>query len=165
MSRRFLLNEYATVLAEIKERVRSAQYAALRAVNKELVGLYWDIGRMICERQSGESSWVKSVVARLSADLRAEFPGVPGFSDQNLWYMRQFYLAYHSHPKLQPLVGEISWDKHLVVMARCTDDEEPNGGRVRTAERPQTDRRRHLPYRQTPAARTQRSTPRPGRDR
>ncbi len=54
--------------------------------------------------------------------LRAEFPGVTGFSDQNLWYMRQFYLAYHSHPKLQPLVGEISWAKHLVVMSKCKDD-------------------------------------------
>jgi predicted nuclease of restriction endonuclease-like (RecB) superfamily len=122
MAKRLSSNEYATVLAEIKERVRSAQYAALRAVNKELVGLYWDIGRMICARQSGETTWGKSVVAQLAADLRAEFPGVQGFSDQNLWYMRQFYLAYHDHPKLQPLVGEISWAKHLVVMAKCKDD-------------------------------------------
>ena len=56
------------------------------------------------------------------ATVLAEFPGVQGFSVQNLWYMRQFYLAYHNHPKLQPLVGEISWAKHLVVMARCKDD-------------------------------------------
>src|SRR3990172_5185277 len=78
------------LLSEVKERIRSAQYEALKAVNKELVGLYWDIGRLIVERQDVEG-WGKSVVERLSADLRQEFPGVGGFSVQNLWYMRQFY--------------------------------------------------------------------------
>ncbi|OGP60872.1 MAG: hypothetical protein A2V65_10770 [Deltaproteobacteria bacterium RBG_13_49_15] len=118
--KKLLPSDYAIFLAEVKERVRSAQYEALRMVNKELVGLYWDLGRMIVGRQEG-ASWGKAVVERLSEDLRAEFPGVQGFSMQNLWYMRQFYLAYHRHPKLQPLVGEISWSKHLVIMAKCTD--------------------------------------------
>ncbi len=113
--------EYGQLLGEIKERVRSAQLAALRAVNKELVGLYWDIGRMICARQADSHSWGKSVVKQLAADLRSEFPGVQGFSSQNLWYMRQFYLEYHENPKLQPLVGEISWSKNLIVMARSKD--------------------------------------------
>jgi predicted nuclease of restriction endonuclease-like (RecB) superfamily len=112
---------YASLLAEVKERVRAAQYQALRAVNKELIGLYWDIGRIICERQAGGASWGKSVVQRLAADLRAEFPGVQGFSAQNLWYMRQFHRAYQGHEKLQPLVGEISWTKHLVILGKCSD--------------------------------------------
>jgi predicted nuclease of restriction endonuclease-like (RecB) superfamily len=114
-------SDYASLLAEMKERVRSAQYEALRAVNKELIGLYWDLGRIICERQVGRTSWGKAVVERLAEDLRTEFPGVQGFSTQNLWYMRQFYLAYHGHEKLQPLVGEISWAKHLVILGRCKD--------------------------------------------
>ena len=114
-------DDYPSLLAEIKERVRSAQYEALRAVNKELVALYWDLGRVICERQADGTGWGKAVVERLAADLRAEFPGVQGFSAQNLWYMRQFYLAYHSHEKLQPLVGEISWAKHLVILGKCKD--------------------------------------------
>jgi predicted nuclease of restriction endonuclease-like (RecB) superfamily len=113
-------SEYGRLLTDIKDRVRSAQYEALRAVNKELVALYWDIGRMIVERQGGES-WGKAVVQNLAADLQAEFPGISGFSAQNLWYMRQFYLEYHAEERLQPLVGEISWAKHLVVMARCKD--------------------------------------------
>jgi predicted nuclease of restriction endonuclease-like (RecB) superfamily len=113
--------DYASLLAEVKERVRAAQYEALRAVNKELIGLYWDIGRMICERQAAGVSWGKSVVERLAADLRAEFPGVQGFSAQNLWYMRQFHRAYQGHEKLQPLVGEISWAKHLVILGKCSD--------------------------------------------
>jgi len=60
-------------------------------------------------------------VERLAADLCVEFPSIQGFSSQNLWYMRQFYLSYHDHEKLQPPVGEISWGKHLVILAKCKD--------------------------------------------
>ena len=114
---------YEILLSEVKERVRAAQYEALRTVNKELISLYWDIGGMIEERQK-KGSWGKSIVSNLARDLRSEFPGVHGFSAQNLWYMRQFYLAYHHHPKLQPLVGEISWAKHLIIMSKCKDPQE-----------------------------------------
>jgi len=113
-----LPDDYAALLSEVKERVRSAQYEALKAVNKELVTLYWDIGKLIAERQNREG-WGKSVVERLANDLQNEFPGVKGFSVQNLWYMRQFYLEYCDNEKLQPLVGEISWSKNLVIVARC----------------------------------------------
>jgi predicted nuclease of restriction endonuclease-like (RecB) superfamily len=102
----------------VKERVRSAQYAALKAVNTELVGLYWDLGRMIVERQE-QAGWGKSVVERLSQDLRREFPGVAGFSVQNLWYMRQFHMEYRGDERLQPLVGEIAWAHNLVIMSKC----------------------------------------------
>lgn len=111
---------YPYLLTEIKERIRSAQYEALKTVNKELVGLYWDIGRMILERQDVEG-WGKAVVERLSTDLRQEFPGVKGFSVQNLWYMRQFYAEYHGNKKLQPLVGEIAWAHNLVIMSKCKE--------------------------------------------
>ena len=112
--------DYAALLAEVKERVRAAQYEALRAVNKELVGLYWDIGRMIEDRQKGET-WGKSVVANLSGDLQQEFPGIQGFSAQNLWRMRQFYLTYTGNEKLSPLVREISWTKNVVIFMQCKD--------------------------------------------
>jgi len=112
--------DYPALLAEVKARIQSAQYTALRAVNKELVELYWDIGRLIVERQQ-RSGWGKSVVERLSADLRVTFPGISGFSTQNLWYMRQFFHEYSSVPKLQPLVGEIGWAHNLAIMARCKD--------------------------------------------
>ena len=115
-----LTYEYGSLLTEIKERVRSAQYAALRAINHELVQLYYDIGHLIAERQD-DQSWGRSIVKQLSEDLQREFPGVAGFSVQNLWYMRQFYLAYSGDPKLQPLVGEIGWTQHLVIMGRCQD--------------------------------------------
>ena len=112
--------DYPGLLSDVKERIRSAQYAALKAVNSELVTLYWDIGRMIVERQQ-QAGWGKAVVERLAADLQAEFPGVRGFSAQNLWYMRQVFQEYSSNEKLQPLVGEVSWAKNLVIMGRCKD--------------------------------------------
>ncbi len=114
-------NDYIALLDEIKERIRTAQYQALRAVNKELIALYWDIGKLIVERQKGRT-WGKSVVERLSKDIQVEFPGIRGFSVQNLWYARQFYLTYRDNQKLQPLVGEIGWTHNLIVMSRCKDD-------------------------------------------
>ena len=112
--------DYNQLLAEVKERVRAAQLAALKAVNTELVGLYWDLGRMIVERQN-LAGWGTSVVEQLSQDLRREFPGVAGFSVQNLWYMRQFHMEYREHEKLQPLVGEIAWTHNLAIMSKCKD--------------------------------------------
>ncbi len=115
-----LPQDYALLFSEVKARVLAAQYAALRSVNKELISLYCDIGRLIVERQQG-GSWGKSVVEQLAADLRLAFPGVRGFSIQNVWYMRQFYLAYSGEKKLQPLVGEVSRAKNLLILSRCKE--------------------------------------------
>ena len=112
--------DYLGLLSEIKERIRSAQYEALKAVNKELVGLYWDIGRMIVERQDVEG-WGKAVVEQLAADLRTEFPGVGGFSASNLWRMKAFFEAYAGLEKLAPLVREIGWSHNLAILERCKD--------------------------------------------
>lgn len=111
-------NDYLGFLVEIKTRIRQAQYQAFRAVNNELLSLYWDLGESIHQKQE-VLGWGKSVVETLARNLQAEFPGRNGFSAQNLWYMRQFYSKYQGQPKLQPLVGEISWAKNLVIMARC----------------------------------------------
>ena len=112
--------DYPGLLTEIKERIRSAQYEALKAVNKELVGLYWDIGRMIVERQDVEG-WGKAVVEQLAADLRTEFPGVGGFSSSNLWRMKAFFETYTGLEKLAPLVREIGWSHNLAILERCKD--------------------------------------------
>ena len=117
---KLMTNEYARLLAEVKERVRAAQYAAFRAVNKELVVLYWDIGRMISKRQvTGMHG--DAVVEQLASDLRMEFPGVGGFSRRNVFYMREFYIAYRDLPKVQPLVAQIGWTQNLIVLQRCRD--------------------------------------------
>ncbi len=114
---------YKAFFTQVKKRISDAQYEALRQVNLQLIDLYWDLGKMIVSRQK-KHNWGKSIVRSLSKDLQNEFPGMSGFSSQNLWYMRQFYLTYKGKKKLQPLVGEISWAKHLVIISRCKDDSE-----------------------------------------
>ncbi|ETR65726.1 MAG: hypothetical protein OMM_13803, partial [Candidatus Magnetoglobus multicellularis str. Araruama] len=91
--------------------------------NKKLISLYWSIGEMITLRQAGDT-WGKSVVERLSKDLQIEFPGIKGFSVQNLWYMRQFYTEYCDNINLQPLVGEVSWTKNIIIISKCKDSHE-----------------------------------------
>ncbi len=121
MSATISTQNYATLLNDVRDRIRGAQIQALRAVNRELIGLYWDVGRMIVDRQEDEG-WGRSVVERLSRDLQAELPGAQGLSASSLWYMRRFYLAYRDKGKLQPLVEEVGWSHNLVIMERCKDD-------------------------------------------
>lgn len=113
--------EYKTFFKEIKERIYKAQYDALKAVNKELINLYWDIGKAIVAKQE-KLGWGKAIVETLAQDLQKEFPGIQGFSSRNLWNMRTFYLTYKDDKKLQPLVAEISWAKNVIIMERCKDD-------------------------------------------
>src|SRR5690606_27705594 len=88
---------YDELLDDLKSRVRSAQLKAAVAVNRELIQLYWDIGRLSVERQEQEG-WGKSVVERLADDIQRAFPGIKGFSPLNVWRMRAFYSAYAGVP-------------------------------------------------------------------
>ena len=112
--------DYGALLVAVKECVRAAQYQALKAVNRELVGLYWDIGRLIVERQAN-AGWGKAIVQQLAADLQREFPGIGGFSASNLWRMKAFFETYAGSEKLAPLVREISWSHNLIILERCSD--------------------------------------------
>ena len=84
--------EYIGFLNEIKSRIASARAQASRSVNKELLKLYWDIGRIIITRQE-KYGWGQSVVEKLAIDLTAGLNGSEGFSVQNLWRMRLLYLV------------------------------------------------------------------------
>lgn len=116
-----LEKQYKEFLDEIKEKVYKAQYQALKAVNKELINLYWEIGKSILEKQQSYK-WGKSVVENLSKDLQDEFPGVKGFSSDNLWRMRKFAMHYSNNEKLAPLVQEIGWSHNIIVMEKCKED-------------------------------------------
>ena len=85
--------EYAEFLTDLKNRIAGARVSAARTVNREMILLYWDIGRGVVEKQEA-LGWGKSVVESLSRDLKAAFPGMTGFSPDNLWRMRQFYGEY-----------------------------------------------------------------------
>lgn len=113
--------EYKRFIAEVKAKITTSQLAAMTAVNKELLKLYWDIGALIHDRQQ-RFGWGKSIVEKISKEIRKDFPSIKGFSVQNLWYMRKFYTEYVDNSNLQPLVGEISWSKHITVMSKCKDD-------------------------------------------
>jgi predicted nuclease of restriction endonuclease-like (RecB) superfamily len=98
---------YANLLADLKARVRAAQLRAVVSVNRELILLYWDIGRIIVEAQTTKG-YGKQVVERLAEDLHEAFPKMDGFSPRNVWRMRAFYLAWtEESQKRQQSVGEL----------------------------------------------------------
>ena len=85
-----------------------------------MIALYWEVGKRITEQQTA-LGWGKSVVENLSRDIQKEFPGIKGFGVSNMWDMARFYTEYQSNEILQPLVGEISWTKHIVILTKCKE--------------------------------------------
>ena len=100
-----LPSAYGTLLADLKRRVRSAQVRAALAVNRELVLLYWHIGREILRSQQAEG-WGTKVIERLAKDLRREFPDMSGLSRTNLLYMRAFAETYSKDAFVQQAAGQ-----------------------------------------------------------
>jgi predicted nuclease of restriction endonuclease-like (RecB) superfamily len=103
--------------------IKQARENALRLVNTELISLYWNIGAYISLKLEN-AEWGESVVAELANHIQHAEPGLKGFSDKNIWRMRQFYQTYKDHPKLSPLVREISWTHNLLIFSRCSAIEE-----------------------------------------
>ena len=114
---------YVDFLTEVKEKIRQANLRASRAVNRELIDLYWELGKMIVSQQE-KYGWGKSVVEKLAQDLKKEYPGIKGFSKANLWRMRNFYLTYKDDEKLAQLVREIGWSHNIVIMEKCENQME-----------------------------------------
>jgi len=120
MAKQQITKDYKAFFTEIKEKIYQAQYEAMRKVNKELISLYWDIGKLIVEKQK-QFKWGKSVVETLANDLQKEFAGMDGLSSRNLWLMRKFYNEYTKDTKLQPLVAEIGWSHNIIIIEKCKD--------------------------------------------
>ncbi|NOV31892.1 DUF1016 domain-containing protein [Methylomonas sp. ZR1] len=121
---------YTDWLTELKTRIHSAQQRAALSVNRELILLYWQIGRDILERQA-QQGWGAKVIERLSHDLRTAFPDMKGFSRANLMYMRAFAEAWPDAEIVQQLVGRLPWGHNLVLLSKLKDAE----NRKRYAER------------------------------
>ena len=136
---------YPHLLADLKARVRAAQLRAAVSVNRELILLYWDIGRIIAQAQKSKG-YGKQVVERLAEDLREAFPQMDGFSPRNVWRMRAFYLAWtensqkhqqpggNLNPKILPQlvaeldghnlpqpVAEIPWGHNVLLLEKIAD--------------------------------------------
>jgi predicted nuclease of restriction endonuclease-like (RecB) superfamily len=111
---------YGQLLSALKERVRSAQLRAGLAVNRELVPLYWQIGKDILENQE-RLGWGAKVVDRLSRDLHQAFPTMRGFSPRNLKYMRALAEAYTEAEFVQQAVAQIPWGHNVRILDRAHD--------------------------------------------
>lgn len=108
--------EYTSLLAELKQTIRTARMQAIRQVNRSLIQLYWELGRQIVESQK-RHGWGREIVERLSLDLKRTFPGQSGFSGRNLWRMRKFFLTYKDYPNLSQAVAEIPWGHNSILLA------------------------------------------------
>ena len=103
-------NNFTDVINLIKQ----ARSNAYKAVNTELINLYWEIGKYITERAKIEG-WGKSTVSQLALFIQTHEPESKGFSDKNLWRMKQFYESYSHLPNLSPLVRDLSWTHNLII--------------------------------------------------
>ncbi|MCL2745212.1 MAG: DUF1016 N-terminal domain-containing protein [Planctomycetaceae bacterium] len=126
----------ADEFTEVLSIIEQARENAFRAVNRELISMYWEIGRYVSEKVKSEG-WVKSVVQKFSQYIQSHFAGIKGFSPQNIWRMRQFYETYAGNEflsalpreitgngKLSPLVREISWSHNVLIMQAAKTAEE-----------------------------------------
>jgi predicted nuclease of restriction endonuclease-like (RecB) superfamily len=116
-------NSYLDFIQDLKKKIISAKSKAILSANKLMIELYFDIGKEIVNKQEF-LGWGKSIVEQMSKDLIDEFGEKSGYSTQNLWYMRQFYLAYINKSNLQQLVGEIPWGQNILIFSKCKDTEE-----------------------------------------
>jgi predicted nuclease of restriction endonuclease-like (RecB) superfamily len=115
--------EYGPFLEGLKERIRTAQVRAALSVNRELVLLYWQIGRDIRERQQSRG-WGARIIDVLSTDLRREFPQMKGFSPRNLRYMRAFAEAWPDEATVQQVVAQLPWGHNVRLLDRLNTAEE-----------------------------------------
>lgn len=108
---------------DIIQLIKKSRTNALKAVNDELISLYWNIGEYI-SRKIERSEWGDSVVKELANYIQNQEPELKGFSDKNIWRMKQFYETYSEFPKLSTLLREISWSHNLAIFSRCKTAEE-----------------------------------------
>lgn len=109
--------------SDIIHIIKQSQANAIRAINSELLNLYWNIGEYISKKIE-RSEWGDSVVAELAKYIQLNEPEIKGFSDKNIWRMKQFFETYKDFPKLSTLSREISWSHNLAIFSRCKTIEE-----------------------------------------
>ncbi len=114
---------YAKTLGEIKRRIQQERLRVVLAANSAMVLLYWDIGRMILDRQEREG-WGARVIDRLATDLREAFPDMQGFSPRNLKYMRAFAAAWPERAIVQEALAQLPWYHHIAILEKLDDPAE-----------------------------------------
>lgn len=113
----------STQFEPILEMIQKARVRVESLINHELIDLYWTIGAYLSQK-IGQDGWGKSTVQQLATWLTQQRPDLKGFSSQNLWRMRQFHEFYSNEEILSPLVRELKWSQHLLIMGKCRTPEE-----------------------------------------
>lgn len=108
---------------EVVEHIRQARQKAYTQINTTLIELYWNVGRTISQKVKS-ANWGKGVVSELASFIIQNDPTIKGFSDKNLWRMKQFYETYSEDEKLSPLTGELPWTHNTIIFSRCKTTEE-----------------------------------------
>lgn len=111
------------VFAEIVAMIQSTRQKALASVNIALIDLYWQVGEVISRKISNDG-WGKGTVGALASYIQEQNPGIKGFSQQNLWRMRQFFETYRDYPKLSTLLRELPWSSNLHIISKTKRPEE-----------------------------------------
>jgi len=123
--------------ADIIQLIIQSRANAFSAVNAELINLYWNIGKYISTKLE-KSEWCDSVVAELAKHIQNKEPEIKGFSDKNIWRMKQFYETYKDFPKLSTQLREFIWTQNLFIFSRCKAIEEIEFVTVKTTNRKST---------------------------
>jgi predicted nuclease of restriction endonuclease-like (RecB) superfamily len=108
---------------EVLALIEAARGRAFQAVNTELVTLYWQIGAYISKKIEA-AEWGDSVVDELASAIAREYPGVRGYTRRNLFRMRQFFEAYRGAKKVSPLVTQLPWTHHLIILSQAKHERE-----------------------------------------
>jgi predicted nuclease of restriction endonuclease-like (RecB) superfamily len=120
-------SEYINWVNGLKNLIQKTQIKAAISVNKELLGLYWTIGKSISEKVE-KANWGSSIVEELSKDLKIEFPNQKGFSRSNLFSMKKWFEFYSKSEiemeKIQQLVGQIPWGHNVVIISKSMSIDE-----------------------------------------
>ncbi len=117
------LTAYNSFFKEIINTINSARYQAYKSLNKFHIGQNFEIGRIIVENQE-QNQWGQSIVDSLSKDINKQIDGAKGYSPQNLWRMRQFYLEYRNEPELLDLAMRIPWGQNMLIIHQLKDNHE-----------------------------------------
>ena len=114
------ISEYKQILESVKNEILKSQYKAMQVVNKELIFMYWHIGKIIVDN----SKWGNKFIDSLSIDLKLEFPEVTGFSVRNLKYMKKMAEEYPDMEFVQQVVAQIPWGHNIILIDKVKNIEE-----------------------------------------
>jgi len=117
------LTAYNDFLKVVIETINSAKYKAYKSLNKYHIGQNFELGKLIVKNQK-KNNWGKSIVGTLSRDINKTIDGAKGYSPQNLWRMRQFYLEYKDETELLEISFTIPWGQNLLIMHKIKDNQE-----------------------------------------